>query len=56
MQEKLDRNGDGKISKEERAAAAAERKAEQEALKEARKAELARKKAKLETEPAADEK
>lgn len=56
LQEKLDRNGDGKITKEERAAAAAERKAEQEALKAEKKAELEEKKARLKAEAAADEK
>jgi hypothetical protein len=46
LQEKLDRDGDGKISKEEREAAAAEYKAEQEAAKEKKKAELEERKAK----------
>ena len=54
--EKLDQNGDGKVTKEEREAAAAERKAEQEALKAEKKAELERKKAEREAEAAADEK
>lgn len=53
--EKLDRNGDGKVTKEEREAAAAERKAEQEALKEEKKAELERKKTKRKADSATDE-
>jgi Ca2+-binding EF-hand superfamily protein len=54
LQEKLDRDGDGKISKEEREAAAAEYKAEQEAAKEKKKAEAEERKAKAKA--AADDK
>jgi len=54
LQEKLDLNGDGKITKEERETVAAQHKAEQEALKEQKKAELEASRAKAKAKTAGD--
>jgi Ca2+-binding EF-hand superfamily protein len=54
LQEKLDLNGDGKITKEERETVAAQYKAEQEALKEQKKAELEASRAKAKAKAADD--
>jgi hypothetical protein len=54
LQEKLDLNGDGKITKEERETVAAQYKAEQEALKEQKKAELEASRAKAKVKAADD--
>ena len=56
LQEKLDLNGDGKITKEERETVAAQNKAEQEALKAKKKADLEASRAKSKAKSEADDK